>query len=48
MTTGSDIIKFGQIATLDDKIFAQENGVTGYWKPVTFLRDFGIVNDHKF
>ena len=34
--------KFGQIATLDDKIFAAENGSTGYWKPLTFLRDFGF------
>jgi len=34
--------KFGKIATLDDKIFSQENGSTGYWKPLTFLRDFGI------
>ena len=38
----SAFIKFGQIATLDDKIFSQENAVTGYWKPLTFLRDFGI------
>jgi len=34
--------KFGQITTLDDKIFAAENGSTGYWKPLTFLRDFGV------
>ena len=38
----STLVKFGQIATLDDKIFAQENGSTGYWKPLTFLRDFGV------
>jgi len=38
----SDFVKFGQIASLDDEIFAQENGSTGYWKPLTFLRDFGI------
>jgi pimeloyl-ACP methyl ester carboxylesterase len=36
------IAKFGQITTLDDKIFHQENGSTGYWKPLTFLRDFGV------
>ena len=35
-------LKFGQITTLDVKIFARENGSTGYWKPLTFLRDFGI------
>ena len=36
------LAKFGQITTLDDKIFSQENGSTGYWKPLTFLRDFGV------
>jgi pimeloyl-ACP methyl ester carboxylesterase len=38
----SVLVKFGHITTLDDKIFAAENGSTGYWKPLTFLRDFGI------
>jgi len=38
----SAFVKLGEIATLDDKIFAQENGSTGYWKPMTFLRDFGF------
>ena len=38
----SAFVKFGEITTLDDKIFAQENGSTGYWKPLTFLRDFGV------
>jgi hypothetical protein len=38
----SVFVKFGRVTTLDDKIFAQENGSTGYWKPLTFLRDFGI------
>jgi len=38
----STFVKFGQITTLDDKIFAHENGSTGYWKPLTFLRDFGV------
>ncbi|MEE4263991.1 MAG: alpha/beta hydrolase [Desulfobacteraceae bacterium] len=38
----SDFAKIGEIATLDDKIFAAENGSTGYWKPLTFLRDFGF------
>jgi len=35
-------IKFGEITTLDDKRFAHENGSTGYWAPLTFLRDFGF------
>ena len=30
----STFVKFGQITTLDDKIFAHENGSTGYWKPL--------------
>jgi len=34
--------KFGEITTLDDKIFSPENGSIGYWKPLTFLRDFGV------
>ena len=38
----SVFVKFGQITTLDDKIFAAENGSTGYWKPLSFLRDFGV------
>jgi len=38
----SVFVKFGQVTTLDDKIFSLENGSTGYWKPLTFLRDFGI------
>ena len=31
------------LAAFEDinKIFMQENGSTGYWKPLTFLRDFG-------
>ena len=38
----SVFVKFGHITTLDDKIFAAENGSTGYWKPLTFLRNFGF------
>lgn len=38
----SVFVKFGQITTLDDKMFSPENGSLGYWKPLTFLRDFGI------
>jgi len=33
--------KIGLITDLDDKIFAPQNGTIGYWKPLTFLRDFG-------
>jgi len=39
---GTSYIKIGQLATLDDEIFKQENGYTGYWKPLTFLRDLGV------
>lgn len=35
-------VKLGPIIDFDDKIFVRENGKTGYWKPLTFLRDFGI------
>ena len=38
----SVFVKFGRIASLNDKIFSQENGSTVYWKPQTFLRDFEI------
>ena len=38
----SVFVKFGQITTLDDLIFRAENASIGYWKPLTFLRDFGI------
>jgi len=38
----SVFVKFGQVTTLDDPIFGAENASTGYWKPLTFLRDFGI------
>jgi hypothetical protein len=39
--SGRNFRKIGQLTDLDDKIFMQENGSTGYWKPITFLRDFG-------
>ncbi len=39
---GTSYIKIGQLTTLDDEIFKQENGSVGYWKPLTFLRDFGV------
>lgn len=34
-------VKVGTVTTLDDKIFDQENGSLGYWKPLTFLEEFG-------
>ena len=33
--------KIGDITGLDNKIFALQNGTIGYWRPLTFLRDFG-------
>jgi hypothetical protein len=38
----SVFVKFSHITTLDDKIFSAENGSTGYWKLLTFLRNFGV------
>jgi pimeloyl-ACP methyl ester carboxylesterase len=35
-------VKFGAIVDLDDKRFAKQKGETGYWKPLSFLRDIGI------
>ncbi len=34
-------VKLGIVTDLDNKIFLQENGSLGYWKPMTFLRKFG-------
>ena len=39
---GTSYAKFGNITGLDDEIFSPNNGSTGYWKPLTFLKDFGI------
>ena len=39
---GTSFAKFGNITSLDDKMFSPNNGSTGYWKPLTFLKDFGI------
>jgi len=39
---GESFAKFGTVANLDDKNFAQKNGTTGYWKPLTFLKNFGV------
>lgn len=34
--------KIGVLTDLDDKIFNQENGSLGYWKPFAFLQKIGI------
>lgn len=36
------VFKLGTIATLDDAMFDQANGSTGYWKPLTFIKQFGF------
>ena len=36
------VFKLGAIARLDDAIFDPANGSTGYWKPLTFIQQFGI------
>jgi len=35
-------IKIGQVASFDDPIMAPENGVTGYWEPLSFVRKIGF------
>jgi len=34
--------KLGQVAAWSDPAFDDEHGSTGFWKPITFLRDQGI------
>ena len=34
--------KLGAIKELDDEIFAQDKGSLGYWKPLTFLQEYGF------
>ena len=36
------VFKLGVITTLDDPAFDQANGSTGYWKPLTFIKQFGF------
>lgn len=36
------LFKLGTIATLDDPAFDQVNGSAGYWKPLTFIKQFGF------
>ena len=36
------VFKLGTIAKLDDPLFDPANGSTGYWKPLSFIRQFGV------
>jgi len=36
------VLKVGTIARLEDPLFDQANGSIGYWKPLTFIKQFGI------
>ncbi len=36
------VFKLGVITTLDDPAFDQTNGSAGYWKPLTFIKQFGV------
>ena len=36
------LVKLGQQASWDDPAFSQENADTGFWKPMTFLRQHGV------
>ena len=37
----SSLIKLGQTAAWDDPLFDQDNADTGFWKPITFLKQHG-------
>ena len=39
---GSSIVKTGQVVGLDDPMLSQDYGNTGYWAPLTFVREVGI------
>lgn len=36
------LFRAGALADLDDALFDEENGTIGYWKPLTFIKKFGI------
>jgi len=36
------VFKLGKIANFDDPLFQQDNGSTGYWKPFSFIKQFGV------
>jgi pimeloyl-ACP methyl ester carboxylesterase len=35
------LMKVGRLTGLEDEIFSPQNGVKGYWEPLTFLREVG-------
>lgn len=39
---GESLFKVGALARLDDPIFDYEHGGDGYWKPLSFLKQFGV------
>ena len=38
----SSLYKLGQVASWSDPVFDDNHGSTGFWKPMTFLRDQGV------
>ncbi len=40
--SGKSWLKVGVVTSLNDPIFAQENGYMGCWKPLSFLRQVGV------
>ncbi|WP_419662263.1 esterase/lipase family protein [Desulfosarcina variabilis] len=40
--TQMPVFKLGTIAKLDAPVFDQANGSTGYWKPLAFIKQFGV------
>jgi pimeloyl-ACP methyl ester carboxylesterase len=36
------VFRAGVIAKLEDAVFDDENGSTGYWKPLSFIKQFGV------
>jgi len=38
----SNLLKLGKLSSWDDPTFNPDNGSTGYWKPVTFLKQYGV------
>jgi len=38
----SMLVKLGELSSWDDPAFSQENATTGFWKPMTFLKQHGV------
>jgi len=38
----STLVKLGDLSSWDDPIFDQEHATTGFWKPMTFLKQHGV------